>query len=243
MSIRDLMQRKTRGPVRVSPAQAHVKACLAAGRAIMRDPAADYIPEGWKILGTGYFSSVYGVDDSTVVKCGPSLDGGYVYAMWALANQHLDGVPRIYAVQRVTYFEGDYDYKAGKYYRSTSQAEGYVVVMERLQEMPKDNWGSLKDGTARAQYDAMQAAVYRDSYEADHTACPASIAIMKLRHEINAAIKANGENRPTQYFDLHMGNVMVRGETVVITDPIATVKGKTKGKFARKRYSSIREHC
>ena len=242
MSIRDLFERLPKAQKFVTPAQAHVKACLAGGREIIRKGD---MPEGWEPLGAGYFSQVAAVDDCTVVKTGDSLDGGYVYAMWCLANQDLEAVPRIYAVQRVQYFEQEYDDMAGAYVRGKTQAEGYIVVMERLQELPKDNWGGLKEGCLKAQFDTIGAAQYKDNYYecGKHERTPCGDAMVRLRNYINAAIRANGHSIDHQYFDMHYGNAMVRGDVLVITDPLATVQGKTKGKFARKRYTALRAQC
>lgn len=232
MSIRELFERLPKAKKVVTPAQAHVKACLAGGREILR---RDDVPAGWTHLGSGHFSGVFAADDLTAVKTGHSLDGGYVYAMWCLANQDLEAVPRIYAVQRVR----------GACDDDGDASEGYVVVMERLQELPKDNWGSLKEGCLKAQFDTIGAAQYKDNYDAcgKYERTPCGDAMVRLRNYINAAIKANGDSIPTQYFDMHYSNAMCRGDVLVITDPLATVKGKTKGKFARKRYTAIRQHC
>lgn len=234
MSIRDLLARQPQVKRPATPAQAHLRAILAEAQDFMRTKKE---PLHWESLGSGYFSHVYGVDASTVVKTGGTLDGGYVYAMWALANQHLEGVPRIYAVQKV----------ARRYSYSTTTYYGYVVVMERLEELSKSNWGDMNDIEQRRQYEAVQAANYGDD-----NSCPAAAALVRLRHDLNQQIQAGRPNRgpsggygvvDTQYFDIHNGNVMMRGNVMVLTDPIATIRAKTRGKFSRKRYEALRAYC
>lgn len=233
MSIRDLLARQPQVKRPATPAQAHLRTILAEAQEFMR---TDKDPEGWLHLGSGYFSHVYEVDASTVVKTGRSLDGGYVYAMWALQNQHLEGVPRIYAVQKVAC---RYTYTKETYY-------GYVVVMERLEELSTSNRGDMNDIEQRRQYEAVQAARYGDD-----NSCPAATALVRLRHDLNQQIQAGRTTRggagygvvDTQYFDIHNGNVMMRGDVMVLTDPIATIRAKTRGKFSRKRYEALRAYC
>lgn len=242
MSIRDLLARQPQAKRVVTPAQAHLRMCLAGGAAHLR--SEESAPK-WQQLGSGYFSSVYAVDECTVVKLGSSLDGGYVYAMWCLANQHLEGVPRVYAVQRCTR-----RYKC----MSDEAYEGYIVVMERLQELRRSQWGDVIDREGKDQYRAACAAAYKDDYADEDDGIPycwAGEAMVALRHHMNKSIHAGRSERgefargkvSTQYFDLHEGNVMMRGSVLVITDPIATVRDKTRGKFSRKRYEALRKSC
>lgn len=229
MSVRDLIARMGTTPKRhATPAQAHVRMCLDAGREAVRTGSD---PEGWKLLGSGYFSAVYEADSVTAVKVGSSLDGGYVFAMWALQNQHLEGVPRIYAVQRVSV-------PARAYVKAH---ESYVVVMERLDSPEKDDWGSLR-GASRAQYNQMMYARSVDvlpDHEHEGEECAAFIAMRELRHYM---VKASKCQDP--YFDLHSGNVMMRGDVLVLIDPLAGLGDvKDRGKYARKRYEKVLRSC
>lgn len=219
MSYRNVIRQVNKAARRnVTPAQANVRACLAAGRKLLLsdDMWAENKNIGLHALGSGYFSSVFEGFGGLVIKVGRELDGGYVYALWAQSKVGHPGVPQIEAVQRVG-------------------SHGYVVVMERLKPaVVTDGWGGVGDDHA-PQYSAACEAKYKEYEEitGDYATCPAAHAMGELRRFMKFMAQTDDPN-----FDLHPGNVMLRGDTLVVTDPLARVPS-TGYKFNKARFDAL----
>ncbi|BAG70365.1 protein kinase; inhibitor of host transcription; positively regulates RNaseIII; negatively on RNaseE [Ralstonia phage RSB1] len=217
MSYRNVIRQVNKAARRnVTPAQANVRACLAAGRKLLHsdDMWAARKEIGLRELGSGYFSSVFEGFGGLVIKVGRELDGGYVYALWAQSKVGHPGVPQIEAVQRVG-------------------SHGYVVVMERL--APANPGSDYIRGEPSDQYDAACQAKYKEMADisGEYADCPAAHAVGELRRFMKWAAQDD-----SPYFDLHPGNVMLRGDTLVVTDPLARVPS-TGYKFNKARFDAL----
>lgn len=215
MSYRNVIRQVNKAARRnITPAQANVRACLAAGRRLLHsdDMWSARQEIGLRELGSGYFSSVFEGFGGLVIKVGRELDGGYVYALWAQSKVGHPGVPQIEAVQRVG-------------------SHGYVVVMERLVPAQSNDWGGLKQ-EANDQYSAACTAKYREP-DGEYKDCPAAHVMGELRRFMKWAAQDD-----SPYFDLHPGNVMLRGDTLVVTDPLARVPN-TGYKFNKARFDAL----
>jgi len=152
----------------------------------------DLLQRGYKFLGAGAFSSVYGKPESdTVVKLSrtrPENDGWFAFAAW-LRKERIDNIhfPRIHELAH----HGSY----------------YMARMERL-----TNFKELTDNNRRT-LASVQRVAWRWSGWEDEIAtmsAPLREAVDSLRQFLGG-----------YGLDLHGGNFMQRGDTVVINDPLS----------------------
>lgn len=153
---------------------------------------------GYQKLGDGSYASVFGRPDKNyVLKLFDAEDKAYVAFYNLVKNQNNKHFPK---------FKGQMMRIAAEY---------YAVRMERLQPMPKRLYG----------YSSYIIAYTIEDYVEGDTASAEQIDIIKVLREKQPdflpACEYVKENLKGQYYlDFHTNNMMMRNETIVITDPV-----------------------
>lgn len=134
-----------------------------------------------------------------VARCGEDTDDPYMeYAEWVFENRLFDENPHYPRIYDITYAEN----------RTVA-----LVVIEQLEEL---DWQFAPD-YLKDDYWVARRALGRPSDEPP----PGWTASNKPLEAAAKAIKDRWEG--LAYMDLHKGNVMLRGEIMVITDPISAL--------------------
>ena len=147
---------------------------------------------GYKEIGSGAFSTVYGNGD-VVIKVAEGGDGYDAFLEYALAYQNNPYFPKIYAVERYTNVKWNRKSKSGSEYT--------VVTMERLD-------GEAPPGISRSLH-TRTSEVKSKQFTSDN---PKEKQALRVLAELE---KEHG------WLDMHSGNVMMRGKQPVIIDPVA----------------------
>lgn len=179
------------------------------------DFADELARKGYRLqsLGDGLYSQVFAKPGGKYVyKLFTVKDTGYLeYLKYAMANQYNPHVPRIFGKPIKIEMPGNRDHTHGQQF--------LIVKLERLKEYYNGNptpdinvimdvmdWlhdSKTKKTMSRKQHDLAQSV--KKNY-------PDLFKILEWLYELQ---RATGKNP-----DLHTGNVMLRGNTVVITDPL-----------------------
>ena len=154
-------------------------------------------------LGSGCFGRVYGSKKSKIVyKLGDARDNdGYLAYLEILARQkqHNPYLPQIYGVRFIK------DSKGNEY---------FVVAMERLQPLPSKHFDVA---------DVMQDLITgsKDSSSAEAIVGIKRSVPKQLVQAVRVVRDAYKSKQRYVNWDLHSGNFMLRGQQVVITDPLS----------------------
>lgn len=153
----------------------------------------------YKIVGSGCYGAVYGAKGSDIVyKIGDATDNdGYLAYVKQLSKQktHNKFTPKIHGV-RV------YESKHDKY---------FVVAMERLSPLKREHH-SLVDWFAEAFMNDNFKTMFRKEL---------GIIVPKPLKELYELLVDSYTNGRNVDWDLHSGNFMMRGDQIVIIDPLA----------------------
>jgi hypothetical protein len=178
---------------------------------------------GLKALGSGCYATAYAVDDKRVLKVLNSTDAGYdrfVRRVVKVLGRKNPFVPKIY-------------------YRGTWGSKN-VYLLERLEETnrcysslpgyPKNDYDAArrwkrenrelieafeKENRERSRLNS----AFREAIDCGMAGGRAANAFMRLDPKLQALCDLLKETRSTG--DMHAGNVMFRGNTPVLTDPVA----------------------
>ena len=164
--------------------------------------------DGYQLLGSGCFGAAYAKPDSKLVMKIGRIHRNQPYLAWIAQLQKAprhENLPIIYGITR---FVGQKD----------DQDAFFVVIMERLDDAAKHLRGrSKKSQQSREWYARVGRRAWHlkrsiSSYETSPEIALASDPVAAMIAA--AAIDGEGD------LDMHYGNVMRRGQTLVITDPI-----------------------
>lgn len=154
-------------------------------------------------LGSGAYGRVYGSKEGKVVyKMGDASDNeGYLAFIKTLSKQktHNPYLPQIYGVRFIK------DSKGNEY---------FVVAMERLQPLPSKHFDVA---------DVMQDLITgsKDSSSAEAIVGIKRSVPKQLVQAVRVVRDAYKSKQRYVNWDLHSGNFMLRGQQVVITDPLS----------------------
>ena len=161
---------------------------------------------GFKHLGTGSYGSAYEHPSYPwVFKIFKNDKSYFAFLQYARKNQNNPNLPKI---------SGSY-IRIRKDPKHISSNDAYVVRLEKLREMTADEWNKIEKII-----EIFQDMVADASYGGD-----ATDEEIKLRNQyqgIYDIISAmwNADIFKNSHFDIHSGNVMMRGNVPVIIDPV-----------------------
>lgn len=168
--------------------------------------------QGMAKLGGGLYAKTYGNSETPfVVKVGRMTDRGYRAYLSVMQELGIQN-PYLPRILDVTYFTGENAYGEKDVYFSF-----FAVRMEKL-ERGDYNYAWSEEGDspfAQACRIIRAAADDRLSLLKADSVLEEAIAVIQLARD---RVYRDHENVS---FDLHCGNVMLRGEQLVITDPLA----------------------
>lgn len=160
----------------------------------------------YRRIGSGAYGTVYGLKNSDVVyKVGDLSDNeGYLEYIKELAKckKHNPYTPRIYGVRI---------YKAKEDDCWGDDAGAFVVAMEKLKPS--------KRGMHRIV--SWFCDELEDNYRRDPAPAELGIKFPPALTEVLALLRRAADRCSYASWDLHGGNFMVRGDQVVVTDPLA----------------------
>ena len=175
-------------------------------------------------LGNGAFATVYSLDDPNVVlKISTGDDAGYLAFLKTLeqlqvSNRHL---PVIHSVTHFRLSDKVREELRNKE-RYCLHYEYIVTYMERLKQPPKSLRGcvpALRPAPVGKWAKIISDYVSRDSQYMAHLSDEHQELITFLKIALEFHLKDIGESYGR--FDLHRSNAMLRGKTIVVTDPLA----------------------
>lgn len=169
---------------------------------------------GFQLLGAGAFSSVLGKPGSNrVIKVGRSPPEGWIdYVMWADAAGYAGSfAPKVYSIK----VHEDTFIGPRQMWEQADQS-WYVAVMERLDcTLSNDRRETGRDVTRKVMREMSNIINGGFGGQPDraalHTHCPGAEAFAD-------ALRAS---QLSMGWDLHDGNWMLRGDAIVLTDPIS----------------------
>lgn len=162
-------------------------------------------PGDWGKIGSGVFGTVYGCKDKDwVYKVGNLNDNtGYLSYLNQLSTleEHNPYTPEIYGV---------------RFYKGTTSS-AFVVAMERLTPMPQRGRGKVW-----ALSDFIEGSANSDMKRIkDLQELGVKVEFPKPLEEVIELLHQAKKKSKWASWDLHMGNFMMRGKQLVITDPLA----------------------
>ena len=176
-------------------------------------------------LGDGSFATVYSLDDPNVVlKISTGNDAGYLAFLKTLeqlqvSNRHLPVIHSVTHFRLSDKAREEFLEKHGSYLWS----ECIVTYMERLKQPPKSlrgRAGQLGRAAPVGKWaKIISDYVSRDSQYMAHLSDEHQELITFLKIALEFHLQDIGES--CGWFDLHRGNAMLRGKTIVVTDPLA----------------------
>lgn len=157
--------------------------------------------DGYKIIGNGLYAEVWAKDndDSHVIKVARDDVGYDEYLSYVLANQENPYFPRVFDVKR---FKGVKNVWSG--------GDITVVSMERLTKGGKK---AKKQLSKRLHRGAKDATWYTEEQK------KAARAMFKTKHEKQLLEVMTALSKTRGWLDLHDGNIMHRGNQLVVIDP------------------------
>lgn len=166
---------------------------------------------GLTMIGNGIFSNVYSNNETPfVVKVGSLHDYGYLAYLEMMQELNVQN-PYLPHIIDVSFFRNDCEYDPGR----------YVVRMEKLVNGSyNSSWGITGD-TEFAQHCrfirlGVQDGLFNSEDPRFNSNLNDAVALIQLAFE-----RAKQKTTSVRY-DLHCGNFLLRGDQLVITDPLAS---------------------
>jgi hypothetical protein len=168
------------------------------------------ISQNYKLLGSGAGGAVFGKNsDPNVIKVGKISDGWWEWANWAHTNKQ-ECIPYVKSVRKYN-------------------ADVYMVVMEKLKPLPggftkTDTWNKYCSWMLEKTGDRTYQEMYLNRFST------AQIKQYALEFEkeypcLSSTLELIISKFPAYHLDLYgPENFMLRGNTLVITDPLSRKK-------------------
>lgn len=193
---------------------------LMGNRHLCEEPLRDYLTrlvskEGIKLIGKGAYSHVFQHPQfhNVVVKVYTAKDVLFKdYVQWCLKNQHNIYVPQI--IEDIPYSDGTNNY--------------HILFMQKMKPINDAQFEQILTKIMKLDQEADEDLVYLLNDAIDMVDMEGLNSFMrtcfkrgygdKHLYEIWEKIKSYGINK----IDLHSANVMLRGNQLVFTDPVAS---------------------
>ena len=188
---------------------------------------------GFVTLGAGAFSTVLGKPGySRVIKVGRGQPDGWVdYVMWAdKAGYAGSFAPKVFSLK--IYWDDRVSGPNGWSGRPIERDTFYVATMERLGDTVAKRWSKPEYTLYQRMCDAIygrEDARIRNAIEASY---PGGYAF----------IKAFKDAALSDAYDMHDGNWMMRGDQLVLTDPLASTAGTSTKRWRASTSTAIHPH-
>lgn len=162
--------------------------------------------QGWKRIGKGAYGLVYEHPQfSYIFKIFYDDPDYFTYFNWAKQHQNNPHVPKI----------------KGKYIKINNKT--YAVRMEKLKQLPSLGADKIIEKYIDPELQSKTKLNISNYSNVDKLSLYTNLSFLKQNYpELYEVIEYVKSNFPLISQDLHSGNIMLRDDVIVITDPVAT---------------------